>query len=177
LTGGILGRGKEQVMTPTELEQLVATLTDRVRRLEDAEAIVSLHSQFTRAVADRHFVELARYFCDDATIDMRRHGPMSGRSAIAEHFAGMAAVPLGGAGYVLSSPVIEIDGDTATGTWTWHRFYADSDTNASGRTWEEGRYRCAYRRTADGWRFARMHFRVVSPEPDDAPQPTGENSC
>jgi hypothetical protein len=74
----------------------------------------------------------------------------------------MAAQPLTGAGYVLSSPVVEVTGDHASGEWTWHRF-------AAGGTWEEGRYRCAYRRTEDGWRFARLHFRVVLPHHDDSP--------
>jgi ketosteroid isomerase-like protein len=159
-------------MTETELEQMVAALCDRVGRLEDVEAVKKLHRRFTRAVADREFAELAGYFCHDAVIDMRRHGPISGRSAIAEHFAGMAAVPLSGAGYSLSSPVIEVDGETASGTWTWHRFNSEATIGAKQvrvwGVWEEGRYRCRYRRTNGVWQFSRMHFRVVLPDPDDS---------
>jgi hypothetical protein len=93
---------------------------------------------------------------------MRRHGETIGRPAIQQHFDGMAAQPLTGAGYVLSSPVVEVTGDEASGEWTWHRF-------AALGTWEEGRYRCAYRRTEDGWRFSRLQFRVVLPHGDDSP--------
>jgi uncharacterized protein (TIGR02246 family) len=102
-------------------------------------------------------------------IDMRRHGPKAGRDAIAQHFAGMAAQPLKGTAYVLSSPVIEVDGDTASGVWTWHRFGAQGD-------WQEGRYRCRYRRDDGVWRFEHMHFRVVLPQPDDARDATEEAS-
>jgi uncharacterized protein (TIGR02246 family) len=165
-------------MTECELKQMVAALSERVGRLEDVQAIKSLHRSFTRAVADREFTDLADYFCSDAVIDMRRHGPISGRNAIAEHFAGMAAVPLAGAGYVLSSPVIDVDGDTATGTWTWHRLYAEPSVDAQHDglrvAWQEGRYQCHYRRTDAGWRFARMHFRVVLPDPDDTPDTSEE---
>jgi ketosteroid isomerase-like protein len=169
-------------MIETELEQMVAALSERVGRLEDLEtrldelesrhAIEDLHRSFTRAVADREFAELADYFCPDAVIDMRRHGPISGRSAIAEHFAGMVAVPLSGAGYLLSSPVVDVDGDTATGTWTWHRLNSEASVGTKQvrvwGVWEEGRYRCRYRRTDGAWRFASMHFRVVLPDPDDS---------
>jgi uncharacterized protein (TIGR02246 family) len=156
--------GKEHVMTETELQQL-DRLQARLDALESRQAIEDLHRRFTRAVADRRFDELAGSFCEEAEIDMRRHGPMAGRDAIAKHFAGMAAVPLSGAGYVLSSPVIAVEGDEASGTWTWHRLHASG-------TWEEGRYRCRYRRTDDGWRFAAMHFRVVAPDPDDTREET-----
>jgi uncharacterized protein (TIGR02246 family) len=152
-------------MTETEL----AVLRRRLDDLESRQAIEDLHREFTRAVADRRFTALAGFFCADAEIDMRRHGRIAGRTAIAGHFAGMAAVPLRGAGYVLSSPVVDVDGETASGTWTWHRFSAEATAG-----WEEGRYRCRYRRTDGGWRFAHMHFRVVRPEPDDAPEPAEE---
>lgn len=171
---------------PAELTDRRSDLLDEVRRLaarldalESRQAIEDLHRSFTRAVADRQFTELAGYFRDDGAIDMRRHGPIAGREAIARHFAGMAAVPLSGAGYVLSSPVVEVDGDTASGTWTWHRFNAEATVGIRQvrvwGVWEEGRYRCRYRRVAGAWRFASMHFRVVRPDADDAPGPAEES--
>jgi uncharacterized protein (TIGR02246 family) len=158
-------------MTEAELMQELDRLRARLDALESVKAIEDLHRSFTRAVADRRFTELAGYFCADGVIDMRRHGPIAGRDAIAEHFAGMAAVPLNGAGYVLSSPVVELDGDTASGTWTWHRFNAEATVGTRQvrvwGVWEEGRYQCRYRRTDGVWRFAHMHFRVVAPDPDE----------
>jgi ketosteroid isomerase-like protein len=170
------GRHEESLMTEAGLEQVVATLQARLDALESVHAIEALHRSFTRAVADREFGSLAGYFCDDAVIDMRRHGPIAGRAAIAEHFAGMAAVPLSGAGYVLSSPVVEVDGDSASGTWTWHRLNAEATIGAKRvrvwGVWEEGRYRCRYRRADGAWRISSMHFRVVAPDPDDTPEET-----
>jgi ketosteroid isomerase-like protein len=156
-------------------EQLaeLGRLDERVRELEAVTDIEDLHRRFTRAVADRQFATLSEFFTDDAVIDMRRHGEARGRDTIKRHFDGMAAVPLTGAGYLLSSPIINVQGDAATGEWTWHRFIADG--TAAGRpvrvwgVWEEGEYRCSYRRTEGGWRFSQMRFRVVRPDHDDSP--------
>jgi ketosteroid isomerase-like protein len=160
-------------MADDELQAQLVSLGARLQSLEDIEAIKELHRRFTKAVADRRFETLSGFFTDNAVIDMRRHGETVGRSAIKQHFDGMEAQPLTGAGYVLSSPLVEVTGDAASGEWTWHRFLADrpADVTSAGvrGTWEEGRYRCAYRRTEEGWRFSRLHFRVVLPEHDDAP--------
>jgi uncharacterized protein (TIGR02246 family) len=157
-------------MADDELQAQLASLGARLQSLEDLEAIKELHRRFTKAVADRRFGTLSGFFTDDAVIDMRRHGETVGRDAIKQHFDGMEAQPLTGAGYVLSSPVVEVTGDAASGEWTWHRFLADRPADgepaAVRGTWEEGRYRCAYRRTEDGWRFSRLQFRVVLPDPD-----------
>jgi uncharacterized protein (TIGR02246 family) len=147
-------------MADDELQAQLASLGARLQALEDLEAIKELHRRFTKAVADRRFATLSGFFTDDAVIDMRSHGETVGKDAIKQHFDGMEAQPLAGAGYVLSSPIVEVTGDAASGEWTWHRF-------AARGSWEEGRYRCAYRRTEDGWRFSRLHFRVVLPDPDD----------
>jgi ketosteroid isomerase-like protein len=145
----------------------------RLRDLEALADIENLHRTFTRAVADRQFGTLSSYFTSDGVIDMRRHGEKRGRDAIKGHFDGMGAVPLTGAGYLLSSPVVQVSGEVASGVWSWHRFLANG--TVAGRpvrvwgVWEEGRYRCSYRRTEDGWRFSEMQFRVVRPDHDDDP--------
>jgi ketosteroid isomerase-like protein len=143
-----------------ELDLQLSALRARLQLLEDLEAVRTLHHRFTRAVADREFDSLPGFFTQDAIIDMRRHGEMRGIDAIARHFAGMESAPVLGAGYALSSPVLEVTDDDASGEWTWHRFLIDGG-------WEEGRYLCSYRRAADGWRISRMHFRVLLPHHDD----------
>jgi hypothetical protein len=75
-------------------------------------------------------------------------------------------------GYVLSSPVIDVEGDTATGTWTWHRHLCEFPVMGGMvrvfGPWWEGRYRCSYRRDNGGWKFSAMHFRLVAPDREAA---------
>jgi uncharacterized protein (TIGR02246 family) len=155
----------------------LAALERRIADLEARNEIEQMHNVYLRAVADRQFDSLAGWFTDDATIDMRFHGAKSGRDAIAEHFSHMVDTPLTGASYFVTSPVISVDGETATGTWTWHRLYSTAQVAFQEVTvwgvWDEGRYDCEYRRGADGtWRFSLMRFRVVRPHHDDDRAPS-----
>jgi ketosteroid isomerase-like protein len=150
----------------------VEKLERRVAALEARDDIERMHNVYLRAVADRQFDSLADYFTDDAVIDMRFHGAKQGKDAIFEHFSHMVNTPLEGASYLVTSPVIVVDGETATGVWTWHRLH--STVQVVGRTipawgvWEEGRYDCTYLRAADGtWKFTSMTFRIVRPLHDD----------
>lgn len=150
----------------------IARLERRVAQLEARAEIERMHNVYLRAVADRRFDSLVDWFTEDATIDMRFHGAKSGRDAIAEHFSHMVDTPLTGASYFVTSPVIDVDGDSAAGVWTWHRLYSTAQVAFQEVTvwgvWDEGRYDCEYRRGEDGtWRFSLMRFRVVRPHHDD----------
>jgi len=165
--------------TAQQLAVLLA-LEARIDILESRERIEAMHAAFVRDVADREFDSLAAYFSTDATIDMRTHGPKRGAAAIAAHFEHMATVPLLGAGYILSSPIVTVAGDHAQGRWIWHRLHSSGDF--AGRSmqvwgvWEEGRYDCRYVREDDGWKFSYMRFRIVRPDsdPDGSPFPDQE---
>ena len=157
-------------LTRADLERKAVELADRLTDLEAISEIEAMHRTFVRAVADRQFTTLSAYFSEDATIDMRSHGPMHGGDAIREHFSHMGSVPLDGAGYLLSSPVVHVDSNTASADWTWHRFH--SQAIVAGQTtrvfgvWQEGRYHCEYRRAGSSWLFTSMHFRVIRPDLD-----------
>jgi hypothetical protein len=73
--------------------------------------------------------------------------------------------------YVLSSPVIHVDGDQAIREWTWHRHHCEFRTSFGTMRiwgpWSEGRYRCEYARIDGDWKFTRVWFRVVAPDSDD----------
>ncbi len=152
--------------------EILARLERRVADLEARTAVEQMHNRYLRAVADRRFDSLVDWFTEDAVIDMRFHGAKSGREAVAEHFSHMVNTPLTGASYFVTSPAIEIDGDSASGVWTWHRLHSTAQVAGalvtSWGVWEEGRYDCQYERAADGtWKFSSMKFRVVRPHHDD----------
>jgi ketosteroid isomerase-like protein len=167
-------------MTDDELEQLVTSLSEQVQRLEDAEQIKKLQRTYVRQLADRRWEAMLDAFTEDAVVDLRHHGPRFGREEVAQLFATMHAHGEPHDGYVLSSPVIKVDGDIATGVWTWHRHLCEFPVmGATMRVygpWWEGRYRCTYRREAGRWRISRMHFRVLLPDPDLGPDEMKERA-
>jgi ketosteroid isomerase-like protein len=164
-------------MTDDELEAQLVTLRARVQTLEDAEAIKRLHRTYVRHLADRRWDDMLGMFTADAVVDIRQHGARHGHAEIAALFGAMRDAGSPPDGYVLTSPVIDVDGDLATGTWTWHRHLCEFPVMGAVLRvfgpWWEGRYRCTYRRDEGQWKFATMTFRLVAPdrEPDPASQP------
>ena len=153
-----------------DVAQRLAAVTSTLRSLDDVEAIKSMHRTYLRCLSDRDFARMADFFTDDAVMDLRAHGADRGRAEIEQHFERMSEGTGDGAGYLLTSPVIRVDGDTATGEWTWHRHFADFPVQG-GRMrawgpWLEGRYRCEYAKVGDRWLFSNIWFRVVLPDAD-----------
>jgi uncharacterized protein (TIGR02246 family) len=166
--------------TDEDIERRLVGVEGSLRALADVEAIKSMHRTYLRCLADGDFARMASFFTDDAVMDLRAHGVDRGREEITAHFDRMAEGVRDGAGYLLTSPVIRIDGDRAEGEWTWHRHFADFPVQGgvmrAWGPWLEGRYRCEYAKVGDSWLFSSIWFRVVLPDPDpgaDAPPAAG----
>jgi hypothetical protein len=146
------------------------SLEERVRRIEDIEAIRYLKAYYAK-FADAKYTddhqrrpqdeidELARQqasvFTEDAIWDngVGPSGILRGREAIYDN---LRSGPWKFAMHHFLSPLIEIDGDRATGRWMlWQTAtLASSDTAVfmSAITNDD------YVRTADGWKMSRMRF-------------------
>ncbi|MBI5439874.1 MAG: nuclear transport factor 2 family protein [Deltaproteobacteria bacterium] len=152
------------------LEQRVQELERRLHELESAEEIKILQSRYVRALADRQWREMLDFFDEDAVTDITFHGVTRGKEELWKVFERLEGLARFHDAYVLSSPVIRVDGDAATGEWTWHRHYCDIAT-PHGPTlrvwgpWMEGRYSCEYVRRDGRWLIKQLYFRTVAPDP------------
>ena len=139
------------------------TLTERIRRLEDIEALKLLKSRYAEYCNnDYNPDQLASLFTEDAIWDGGALGKIEGRDAIREFFAGASKV-LPFAIHHVTNPALEIDGDRATGRWLlWQPC-----THATGEQalWIAGDYHDEYRREDGEWRFAKVtfHLNMMSP--------------
>ena len=74
-------------------------------------------------------------------------------------------------GYVLSSPTITVDGDTAYGEFIWHRFICEFRTSFGlmrvWGPWSERLYKVHYRRIDGEWKISNLWTRVIRPDHDD----------
>jgi hypothetical protein len=151
----------------------VDELQGRLGRLEDIEEIKQLHRRYIRKLADRDWDGMADFFTEDAVTDIRWHGRTEGKEELVRDvFDELHAIVKSADGYILSSPVIELEAgsDSAHGVWTWHRHICDFRTTGGMMRvwgpWLEGRYRCEYARVDGQWLFKDMWFRVVLPDRD-----------
>src|SRR4051794_33079575 len=128
-------------------------LARRVQVLEDIEAIRKLKARYADA-CDRQYDSdtLASLFTEDAVWDGGTFGRYEGREAIRQFFAGVSSdIPF--AMHYMINPIIEVDGDRATGLW--HLFQAC--TFAGDRPiWGAARYNEEYARVDGKWHFRRL---------------------
>ena len=140
-----------------------STLDERIRRLEDIEALRLLKSRYAEYCDNDYDPDqLASLFTQDAIWDGGVLGRAEGRDAIRAFFA-VASRVLPFAIHHVTNPAIEIDGDRATGRWLlWQPCVHASGAQA---LWIAGRYQDEYRREDGDWRFSKVTIRpnMISP--------------
>ena len=138
-------------------------LEARIRHLEDLEAIRKLKACYAAYCDDDYDADrLAPLFAEDAVWDGGAMGRFEGRAAIRAFFAEAdGVVPF--AIHHVTNPIIEVEGDRATGRWyLWQPCTFQQGDQA---LWMAGRYRDTYRREAGTWRFEHVavELRMLSP--------------
>ena len=138
-------------------------LAARVRRLEDIETLKQMKHRYAELCDEDYDADgLAALFTEDAVWDGGRLGRFEGREAIRQFFAEAdKIVPF--AIHHVTNPIIEIDGDRATGRWyLWQPcVFAEGDQ----ALWMAARYSDRYRREDGVWRFEHVQItlRMLSP--------------
>lgn len=138
-------------MTQNDLEA-------RIQRIEDIEALKQLKYRYAEACDDDYDHErLAPLFTKDAVWDGGVMGRFEGRDAIRDFFAGCSKTVTFAIHHVLN-PIIEVEGDRATGRWfLWEPIvFAQGDA----ALWLAGRYDDRYVREEGLWRFERVTIDV-----------------
>ena len=135
----------------------------RLRRLEDMEAIKQLKYRYCAACdADYDSERLTALFTKDAVWEGGAFGLYRGREAIRDFFAGAAKlIPF--AVHYVTNPILEIDGERATGEWfLWEPIVFATGNRAM---WLAATYRDRYRRERGKWLFERvaLELRMLSP--------------
>ena len=138
------------------------TLEERVRQIEDVQAIATLKAAYCDAADggwDRpsHDADaVAALFVEDGVWDGGRFGRADGRDAIRSLFATFRRFPF--AFHCVSNPVIIVDGNVGTGRW-----HANIAMVLDGeRPYALGGiYRDEFVRTDSGWRFTKLHATPV----------------
>jgi len=133
------------------------SLEERLQVLEDVESIKKLKARYTLAVDARDTEGVVSLFTADAVWDGGSFGRYEGADAIRAFFR---AVPeqLSFFVHYVSNPLIEVDGNRATGSW----YLLEPCTFAKGdrAVWGSARYDERYRRVGGDWKFEEM--RLVS---------------
>ena len=148
------------------LEKLEA----RIRVLEDIEEIRKLKATYCylcdAGLGDRrNRDELISHFVEEATVDFGL-GPASkfeGREGLEVFFGQVVPGAVSFCMHMVHDPIIEVDGDRATGKWYYEAPTTDAATNRA--QWMAGTYLEEYVREGGRWKFASIKTRwnYISP--------------
>lgn len=142
---------------------MTASIERRLIVLEDIEAIRKLKARYCAACDDNHNAEtLGALFAEDASWEASNMGRADGRAAIQEMLGAV-----GRSGRIRNSahhainPIIEVDGDRATGDWRLIMLYTANQPDGSLQYLRIiGTYRERYVRLAGEWLFQSLHCEV-----------------
>lgn len=126
------------------------SLEERLARLEAKDAIEELRATYCYHIDDGNGAAFASLFTADATLDFGPAGTYTGHEELREFADEVVPSQYAFIVHMVHNPVIEVEGDTATGRW-----YFEAPATADGEAqWIQGEYHEEYT-TVDGqWRFA-----------------------
>ena len=124
----------------------------RLQRLEDIEAIKQLKALYCAHCDDSYNADaIASLFTPEAVWDGSPEFPkLDGREAIREFFAGANDI-MSFARHQVINPMIEVDGDEATGSWM---LFQPCTAAGEGAMWFAATYNDKYRRVDGNWMIA-----------------------
>ena len=129
------------------------TIEQRIRKLEDLEAIRDIKHRYFIALDKKDWDGVVNCFTEDAIAEVGL-GTQRGHAEIAEMFQQVYVDTFDWWSHQASNPVIDITGDdTAIGTWELEGFVVTQEPVTG--MWTAVFYEDEYRRTADGWRISK----------------------
>lgn len=149
---------------------MTKTIEQRLQAIEDREEIIKLKARYVNyndggwaGPTHRAPEAIADMFVEDGVWDGSPHvGRAEGRKAITELFRAFGAVPF--IIHYVTNPLIEVDGDRATGHW---HVLVTSTLPDGTAGWTLGIYEDEYVRTAEGWKFKTLRFTAAANTPYD----------
>jgi hypothetical protein len=134
------------------------TDADRLQRLVDREELKELRARYCYCVDEQDWEPFFDLFVPDPTLDFGGMGVYEGRDGLERFAAEFVEAQLEGSAHLLSNPILDIEGDEATGRW-----YVESPlTFADGSgAWRQGWYRDEYRRVDGAWKIDSITMRFV----------------
>lgn len=162
-------------MTLEELEKellanrnTVEKLENRLRTVEDIEAIKKLQTNYVNHIQRADYDTIEEFFTEEATFIAGKSN--QGKADIGRRFReDIGTYHLGKEGCVLIQPVINVDGDKATGTWTMYFLYAHPHTRQS-LFWVLGYYDMEYTRVNGQWKISYLKHTAALMPPGGPPR-------
>lgn len=144
------------------------TIEERLRRLEDRDAIHQLFVDYGRHLDAGDIDAYAELFTEDGEVMLGPMGRTQGRENIRALMGRVLDGRVGSAYHVISSPRVELDGDRATSEVMWTVIQRDAEGRP--KLTSVGRHLDVLTRVGDAWKIAQRRGFVDLPQ--KLPTPT-----
>ncbi|MBN1189072.1 MAG: nuclear transport factor 2 family protein [Dehalococcoidales bacterium] len=146
----------------------IEDLEKRVQAIEALEKIKKLHQSYINLMDNLKYEEVLDLFTSDATVEIRNSGVKKGRKEMSEVYIGVLARNRGDTrleGHMAIEPDIEVNGDTAEGTWLIYMLFSRPSIQ-----WVQGKNECTYRKENGVWKISKLKFtRTLASDPSMYP--------
>jgi len=134
-------------------------LEERITRLEDIEAIKQLKARYCEICDDNHNADrITSIFTEHAIWEGRGIGKATGHSELRALFKTFQQT-ISYSQHMVLNPIIEINGNTATGVWYFFGPFTFFENNQA--KWQAARYFEDYEKTGETWKI--KHLRIKGP--------------
>ena len=147
-------------------------LEARIQRLEDIEEIKKLHYRYLNSLSFARWDDLPNTFTEDGECVIGLHDPRIGRESIVRLFKDDIGKRHVGKEWIMTgNPIIEVDGDKASGTWVvYQSFFPDLAVSTPG--WRQsGIYHCRYVKKGGQWMMEYLRWEetlCIGPQPAES---------
>jgi len=118
--------------------------------LEDVHAIQRLKHEYCFAIDGGDYERWVSLFTEDGRFVRDSGETFEGHEELHAFASEGFDAGFEHSAHVVANPVVDVDGDTATGRWYLVLFYTDADGNDG---WTQARYEDEYRRVDGEWRI------------------------
>jgi hypothetical protein len=144
---------------------LSAELQKKIGNIEDIEAIKRLQYRYIEYLSYTKWDALVECFSENAEVDLGEGTQPStiikGKEEIRKLYKeGVSISHVGREGIFVVHPVIEVEGDRATGTWLSYFMNIRSRGREPLLYWMQGTYECKYVKENNVWKFSSMKWRA-----------------
>lgn len=140
---------------PTEGKSVAdLSLADRIGRIEDIEAIRKMKAEYVLACDERRWDDAMRYFTPNAFVAFGPFGKFETRAELESFFKDKMPVTIAFTIHRLSNPIIEVNGDVATGIWYCEIPSTHIPTNKA--ILQQGTYYDEYVKQGGEWKHSKL---------------------
>ncbi|MBW2616372.1 MAG: nuclear transport factor 2 family protein [Deltaproteobacteria bacterium] len=135
---------------------------DRVKRLEDIEAIKKLQTEYAYFNDTLDYDKLSDLFVEDITGEYGPKAKFGNKSELILLLKGIRdKYKVTMMCHHMTTPIIELSGDSATGIWYLFGPFTGKGPEGGIPYWVQGIYHNEYVRGDEKWKFRKIHFKFI----------------